>query len=181
VLPEGPEREMRQAELETLQAERELMQGGGFEGLVEFPLEAVVNKFRAHPYFNSTVAYAIALAAYEGHDMTIYGADFHYPTNVTPEGRALAESGRACCEFWIGIAVASGLHVDITNTSTLMDAGQGSGPYGYDGKHIKGEVKLADGRIAFELTDVPLPTAAEIERRYYKGAPTQMGAPRQVA
>lgn len=180
VLPEGQEKELRQAEYDTLQAERELMQGGGFKGLHEFPLEEVINKFRAHPYFNSTVPYAIALAAYEGHDMTIYGADYHYPTNVTPEGRALAESGRACCEFWVGIAVASGLNVDVTHTSTLMDAGLGGGPYGYDGKHIMGEVKLADGHIKFDINDIPLPPAAVIERRYYKGAPSQMGTAKTV-
>lgn len=176
MLPEGEEKALRAAEFETLQAERELMQGGGFKGLVEFPLEAVANKFRAHPYYNSTVAYAIALGAYEGHDMTIYGADYHYPTNITPEGRALAESGRACCEFWIGVAVASGLNVDVTNTSTLMDAGIAGGPYGYDGKNIYGEVKLADGYIKFDLNDIPLPTAAMIEQRYYKGAPSHKGA-----
>jgi hypothetical protein len=165
VLPNGQERHQRERELETLQVERDLVMGGGFDGLVEFPLDAVINDFRCHPYFNSTVAYAIALAAHEGHDMTIYGADYDYgPESGVP----VVEKGRACCEFWIGQAVARGLHVDITRASTMMDANIPDAPYGYDGVTLQGNI-ANDGTISFGREDRVLPDADEIEASYFKG------------
>lgn len=174
MLPEGgEERQVREDELATLEIERELILGGGFHGLVPFPLEEVVNHFRVHPYFNSTVAYAIALAALEGHDMTIYGADFIYPE---AQANPLVEKGRGCCEFWIGMATGIGLEVRVTNTSTLMDAHASNKLYGYDGVNIDGTL-CQDGSIKFKMEDCPLPNAQHIEARYYKGAPSVMGVP----
>lgn len=166
MLPEGDERKLRERELMTLEAERELIEGGGFKGLVAFPLQDVLRDFRCHPHFDNTVAYAIALAAHEGHDMTLYGADFDYP------GMPAAEKGRSCCEFWVGQAVARGLDVDITRQSTLMNANKAMPLYGYDGVEIDGSLDSNDN-ICIKMMDRPLPSPVEVEMSYYKGPPGQ--------
>lgn len=177
VLPEGEEREARIAELATKEIEAELIAGGGFEGLVAFPMQEVINRFRCHPYFDSTVAYAIALAAYEGHDMTIYGADYEFQT---PNGYMLSEKGRACCEWWVGQAIQCGVDVDITRASSLMNANKPDNPYGYDGVNIEGALDQ-QGNILISMSDRALPSAQEIELRYYKGPPTQAGFDQHMA
>jgi hypothetical protein len=154
------------AQLATLEVEKELLDAGGFESLIAYPLQDVLNKFRCHPYFNNTVAYAIALAAYEGHDMNVYGADFHYPETLG----GVVESGRGCCEFWIGQAIAHGCLVNITNGSTLLGAAENCGLYGYDGFDIEGGLD-EQGTVKLELKDKPLPSALQIEASYYKGPP----------
>lgn len=165
---QGPptEREIREAELRSLAIERELVLGGGFEGLVEFPMQDVIENFRCHPYFNNTVAYAIALAAHENRDMTIYGADFEGTMGTANA----VERGRACCEFWISQAVSRGLMVDITLDSSLLDANRPANPYGYDGRDMLGQVGT-DGKVQIQFTDRPLPDAMMVERAYYKGPP----------
>jgi hypothetical protein len=54
-----------------------------------------------HPdaYFNSTAAYAVAYAIHMGvKKISVFGMDFTYPNAHD------AEKGRACVEFWLGIA-----------------------------------------------------------------------------
>lgn len=65
---------------------------------VAYPLEEVLEDLK-FPYFNTTVAYAIAHAIHERRpELHLYGCDFSY-RNTTA-----AESGRACAEFWLGRA-----------------------------------------------------------------------------
>lgn len=85
-------------------------------GLVEFPLEEVVNAVGTW-YLNNTVAYAIAFAiAAKVKKLMVYGVDFSYKGNVH-----FAEAGRACCEFLLAKAIERGILVGVAQNSSLMD------------------------------------------------------------
>lgn len=133
----------------------------GYPGLVEFPLEAVLNAGGV-PYLNNTVAYAVAYARFIGvKKLSIYGVDF------TRANRHDGERGRACVEFWLGLCTASGMEIDLPAETALMDACAPPAElfYGYDGV----DIVLRDapnGGLEVEMTEKPLPTAAEIEARY---------------
>lgn len=133
-----------------------------YPGLVEFPLQAVINA-TGFAYFNSTPAYAIAYAIYAGvKHMALFGMDYTYAHSHH------AEKGRACVEFWLGLAAARGIKFTVANQSSLLDAcnPQAERLYGYDTVvvHIN---RRPDGRVALKFTErTPLPTAAEIEARY---------------
>lgn len=135
-----------------------------YPALVEYPLEAVINS-TGQDYFNSTIAYAIALAIHErAETIAIYGADYTFPD------RHIAERGRACCEFWLGIAHARGIKIGVPGDTSLMDACEDEGRmYGYDFVDVVREV-TDDGwcKLTLQEKDSP-PTAEEIEKRYYKG------------
>jgi hypothetical protein len=79
--------------------------------VVEYPLQEVLQKTK-YAYLNNTVAYAVAQ---EVTDLHIYGVDF------THKDVAFAEAGRACCEFWLAIAVSKGIKIHIANSSSLLD------------------------------------------------------------
>jgi len=81
-----------------------------------YPLAFVVNNLNNPEYYNSTVAYTLALAIAEGFkEIKLYGADFTY------EDTHLAESGRGCVEFLMGIAHARGIRMEVARSSTLLD------------------------------------------------------------
>lgn len=85
-------------------------------GLVEYPLEDVVNAVGTW-YLNNTVAFAIAFAiAAKVKQIMMYGVDFSYKGNVH-----FAEAGRACCEFLLSKATERGILVGIAQTSSLLD------------------------------------------------------------
>src|SRR6266446_6824651 len=74
-----------------------------FPALIEFPLEDMVNEFPVC-YFNSTAAYAVAYAIHKRvSKISLFGIDFTYPDAHD------AEKGRACVEFWLGIATQRGI------------------------------------------------------------------------
>ena len=132
-----------------------------YPALVEFPLADVLN---AHPcgYFNSTAAYAIAYAIHvNAWKVTVFGNDFTYPNAHD------AEKGRACVEFWLGIAHAKGIELSMPKTTSLMDAlsTQAERFYGYDCVDL--DIRRDDGRIVVDFKERDaLPTADEIEARY---------------
>lgn len=132
-----------------------------YPNLVEFPLAECLT---AYPmgYFNSTAAYAIAYAMLTGATkITLFGMDFTYPDAHH------AEKGRACVEFWLGMAAATGVEIAMPRTTSLMDAmePQAKRFYGYDCVDLT-FTRGADG-VAVEFKDrAELPTAAEIEREY---------------
>ena len=101
---------------------------GRCPGLVEFPLEEVMNECKTG-YFNNTVAYAIgfAIAAKVG-EIHLYGIDFSYKGYVH-----FAEAGRANCEFLLSIAIMRGIKVGIAQESSLLDTNEPvqSKLYGY--------------------------------------------------
>ena len=134
-----------------------------YPSLVPYPLEEVVNSC-GREYFNSTVAYAIALAIHErAQSIAMFGADYSFPD------KHVSEKGRACCEFWLGVASARGIKIGVASGSTLMDANERTEVYGYDGVTIKRE-KDDNGYVKFTFEDKPIPTAQEIESRYDKQA-----------
>ena len=83
--------------------------------VVEFPLQEVLQK-TGYAYLNNTVAYSIAYAvSQEVTDIHLYGIDF------THKAVNFAEAGRACCEFWLAIAITKGIKVHIAHNSSLLD------------------------------------------------------------
>lgn len=138
----------------------------GYPGLVAFPLEEVLNGdldgSGGVPYFNSTAAYAIALAVHIGvKQISLFGIDYTLPNAHH------AEQGRACCEFWLGVAAARGIEITVPETSTLLDA---CAPpeerlYGYDGAEVIFHNR-PDGKLRLEMRARELPSAGEIEARY---------------
>jgi SAM-dependent methyltransferase len=133
-----------------------------YPGLVEYPLEDVLNHL-GHDYFNSTAAYAVAYAIHIGAKrISLFGCDYTYPNAHD------AEKGRACVEFWLGVAVARGIKIAIAKSSSLMDAlhSRQERLYGYDTLNIDLKVDEA-GRAKLTFTErEQIPTAEEIEARY---------------
>ena len=132
-----------------------------YPGLVAFPLEPVINAL-GYAYFNSTAAYAVAYAIFLGVDrISLFGFDFTYPNAHH------AEKGRACVEFWLGIAAARGIELGISEASSLLDTveGDAAGFYGYDAVHVDMTVTEGIASIGFRPRE-QLPTAAQIEARY---------------
>jgi len=138
----------------------------GYPGLVEFPLEDVLNGNGqgngGAPYFNSTAAYAIAYAVHIGvKRISLFGLDYTMPNAHH------AEQGRACCEFWLGIAAARGIEITIPDNSSMMDACATDADrlYGYDCTDVILHSR-EDGGVRIEMVDRAPPTAAEVETRY---------------
>lgn len=85
--------------------------------LEEYPIEIIVKELDCG-YFNNTIAYAIAFALWnEVGGINMFGADFTYKSNLL-----FAESGRACCEFWLAKCMDEGIIVQVAVTSGLLDA-----------------------------------------------------------
>ena len=141
-----------------------------YPGLVEFPLEDVLNKL-GYDYFNSTAAYAIAYAIFIGVDkLSLWGFDFSY------ENSHCAEKGRANVEYWIGVAMARGIKIAVPKISTLLDAcvPEKQRLYGYDTVDVK-IIEQPDQSVKVEMTERDeshIPTASEIEERYDHSQPT---------
>lgn len=139
----------------------------GYPGMVAFPLQDVLNASGEHnggaPYFNSTAAYAVAYAIHIGvKRISLFGLDYTLPNSHH------AEQGRACVEFWLGIAASRGIEITIPDTSSLMDACATDRDrlYGYDCADVR-LVNRDDGGVKVEMTErSDVPTAEEIEARY---------------
>lgn len=133
-----------------------------YPGLVEFPLEKVINDLRC-AYFNSTAAYAVAYAIHIGvKKICLFGCDFTYPNAHD------AEKGRACVEFWLGVATARGIDLQIPHVSSLMDAcyPMQKRIYGNDTREVTFK-KRPNGRTRVVYKEIEkLPTADEIEAEY---------------
>lgn len=127
-------------------------------GLVEFPLEEVMNECKTG-YFNNTVAYAIGFAiAAKVAEIHLYGIDFSYKGYVH-----FAEAGRANCEFLLSIAINRGIKVGIAQDSSLLDTNEPvqSKLYGYHRLAEPLVVGLENGRfVAKKYSEVKdsLPT-----------------------
>ena len=132
-----------------------------YPGLVEFPLAEVLTKFPTG-YFNSTAAYAVAYALHVGaNKISCFGMDFTYPDAHD------AEKGRACVEFWLGMAAARGVEITVPQTTSLLDAcnPQALRFYGYDTLDL--QIKRKGDRVTVKRTArATLPTADEIEAAY---------------
>jgi len=141
-----------------------------YPGAVEFPLQDVINSTGA-AYFNNTVAYALAYAIHIGvKKIGIYGADYSY------EHMHKAEKGRGCLEFWVGIAAARGIEVEVAGDSTLLDACVPDSHkfYGYDASDVRIEHGETGPRVIL-TPRASLPSAEEIEIRYNHEPPPTGG------
>lgn len=132
-----------------------------YPGLVEFPLETALNALGS-AYFNSTAAYAVAYAIMIGvKRISIFGCDYTYPNAHD------AEKGRACVEYWLGMAAARGIKVTVAKSSTLLDAmhPQEERLYGYDTLDVT--IRNEGGLARVDLVErATLPSADDIEARY---------------
>lgn len=134
-----------------------------YPGLVEFPLEEVINNL-GFAYMNNTAAYAVAYAVHIGvKKISLHGIDFTYPNAHD------AEKGRACVEYWLGFAKARGIEVSTGSASSLLDAcvPWNERLYGYDTVDVK--ISKRDGADDFSVSfteKTSLPSAVEIEDRY---------------
>ena len=82
----------------------------------EYPLPYLVGDLGC-AYFNNTVAYAIAFALWnQVSHLTIFGVDFTYKTNMH-----YAESGKACCEFWLAKCMENNINVSVAPRSNLLE------------------------------------------------------------
>jgi len=133
-----------------------------YPSTVAFPLVEVLNEFDTG-YFNSTVAYAVAYAIWIGvKKISLFGVDFTYPDAHD------AEKGRACVEYWLGMAAERKIKLVIPKMSTLLDAlhTQAERFYGYDTLELNIH-QTEGGKIEIDFTErEELPTAAEIEAAY---------------
>jgi hypothetical protein len=134
-----------------------------FPCLEEFPLAAALDS-QPQGYFNSTAAYAVAYAILQdATKITIFGNDFTYPNAHH------AEKGRACVEFWLGVAAERGIVLSLPMTTSLMDALEGPTEgrfYGYDTLDLKIR-REEDGHIVIDRTErAAPPSAEEVEERY---------------
>jgi hypothetical protein len=133
-----------------------------YPATVAYPLEDVINSCSGFVYFNSTAAYAVALAIHLGvKKINLFGVDFTYPNAHD------AEKGRACVEWWLGFAAARGVKIATARTSSLLDAytSQDERVYGYDCVHVR--INEAGGKTSVAFVErEQFPTAAEIEARY---------------
>ena len=135
--------------------------------LVEFPLEDVLNNL-GHDYFNSTAAYAVALAIHiNAAKISLFGIDYTLPNQHQ------AEKGRACVEYWLGKAQERGIKIALPKTTTLMDARHSRAErlYGYDTLDVQFNIQ-PDGAVKLDF--VPretLPSAEAIEAAYDHSAP----------
>lgn len=133
-----------------------------YPGLVEFPLEDVINSC-GWAYFNSTAAYAVAFAVHIGvKKLSLWGCDFSYANSH------IAEKGRGCVEFHLGIAAERNIEIGFPAATSLMDA---NAPiterlYGYDTVDLTFE-DGADGQHVVKMAHHDrVPSADEIEARY---------------
>ena len=80
-----------------------------------YPLKEIALNL-GYCYFNNTVAYAMAYAIWKKvKQISLYGIDYTYK-NVS-----MAESGRACVEFWCAIAATKGIKLEVAHRSSLLD------------------------------------------------------------
>ena len=135
-----------------------------YPGMVAYPLQEVMNDI-PFGYFNSTVAYAVALAIHEKVEtLHLFGVDFSY---ANAHG---AEQGRACVEFWLGLAIHRGIFVQTAVDTPLLDSNVPKARrfYGYDLAVIR-QTGVKAGEIQIDVSDLPQeqwPSAEEIEDRY---------------
>lgn len=131
----------------------------------EYPLEWVLNRVGVSPYFKGTPPYAVAFAIAMGvKEIKLFGIDYHYGNGDIQK----REKGRACMEFWLGVAEANGIKTSVPPTSTLFDMTDGGRDelYGYDTEWVK--VEASDRYRVARTPRAPehIPTPGEMARRY---------------
>jgi hypothetical protein len=141
-----------------------------YPGLVEFPLEAVINSC-GHAYFNNTAAYAVAYATHIGvKRLSMFGCDYTYPNAHD------AEKGRACTEFHLGIFAERNRRrrprivdpLGVPCGTSLLDSicTEQERMYGYDTLDLAVSGGHGKPTVVKFTPRENIPTADEIEARY---------------
>lgn len=101
--------------------------------LKSYPLFEVMKEFGTS-YFQSSFAYMMALAIYEGYErINIMGFD------MLPQDKAHIHA-RPNCDYWVGVAVGRGIHVNKPHQSCICKPEPGcEGLYGYDFTPLENE------------------------------------------
>lgn len=150
-----------------------------YPSTIAFPFEDVANDL-GQVYFNNTIAYAVAYAIHRKVEvLSLFGCDFGYG-NLNK-----AERGRACVEYWLGVADARGIRLNFPKNSPLCDSiiadsADDVYAYGYDALRIA--YRDDGGRMRFSFAPrETLPTADEIEGAYDHGKNPNDQIPRRLA
>ena len=129
-----------------------------FPGSVEYPLEAVLQNIGV-PYFNTTPAYALGYAIYLGiPKVHLYGMDYTYPE------QSIAEAGRGCFEWLMGIAYARNIELLVGPNTSLLDTciPMEQKFYGYNGSVT---ADVVDGKWKIQSTrDKPASSTEDVEK-----------------
>lgn len=89
---------------------------------IAFPLDEIIDRFHVR-YFTSSVAYALALACYQGYKrLELYGVEMETGTEYSHQRPGVA--------LWLGVARGLGIELDLH--MTLFDQPL----YGYDGEVV---------------------------------------------
>lgn len=89
-----------------------------------YPLAEVVERFGS-AYFRNSIPLVLAYAMWLGVGrIDLYGADYTY------DGNPNREEGHPCLAFWLGIAHALGVEVNIASRSSLLQTNQPFWVYG---------------------------------------------------
>jgi hypothetical protein len=133
-----------------------------YPALVEFPLQDVLNAVPGG-VLQQHRSLCGCLRAVRGRDERIscFGCDFTYPNAHD------AEKGRACVEFWLGMAAQMGVDLSVPKTTSLLDAcnSQAQRFYGYDCVDL--DIIRDESGVTVQFTERDtLPTAEEIEAAY---------------
>ena len=126
-----------------------------------YPLKEVVKEMGCG-YFNNTIAYAIAFAAYHNvGKINMYGADFSYSTNIH-----FGEMGRGCCEFWLSKCMSRGIDISIAATSSMLDTNvpEEQKLYGYHRLEDPPVVYMNEGEL-----DITGSSKVEKQKEVHKG------------
>lgn len=128
-----------------------------YPSLKHYPLEPVIQSL-GEWYFNNTVPYAVAYAIVnQVEKISLFGCDYSY------KDVHKAERGRACLEFWLGMAKARGIKVAIPPTTSLFDTVDHEGLYGYKDGY---DLTIHHPNLDIEFKPKELPTAEEVEAAY---------------
>lgn len=132
-----------------------------YQALEAFPLQELLDE-TGSLYLNSTGAYAVAYAVLQGATrLSLFGIDYSYANSHD------AERGRACFEFWLGIAHARGITIAVPTATPLMDSNvpQPQKLYGYDTMTVSAAMAGKRRVLSFAPRE-KFAGAAEIEARY---------------
>lgn len=83
---------------------------------IAYPYDAMLERFAGIRYYTSSIAYMLALAIAEGYEeIHVYGVDMMMDDEYAFQ--------RACCDFFLGIALGMGRRVYVPWQSALLKSG----------------------------------------------------------
>ncbi len=117
---------------------------------VSYPLDDVAAHVGVHTVarhgFHNSLAYAVALASYMGVEIfAMAGCDFDHPNSAVPE------PGKENVSFWLGVAEAKGMNVQVIRGSTMMDRHKATFDmvYGYNRTYKEAPDTTAEDKYPF--------------------------------